>query len=363
MAKVGEKAKFLTLDGLRGVAAMAVVFVHSNPLSLPALASGALAVDLFFVMSGFVIGHAYEGRMRSGLGVAEFMRLRWVRLYPLYLLGTALFAAFLIWSSATGAPTAPTPAWVFKAALFAIFMAPVPAGLAGGLLYPLYTPAWTLLLELLANLGHAVIGRRLSTPLLAAVVGVAGAFLATCLIHWQPFRQEGIGAHWHTALGGFARVTFGYGSGLLIFRLWRAGRLPKISAAPWALLAIAVLLMAAPANGLVGLASELLVVLVGFPVLVAVAVHNEPSGYAARLFAWAGGLSYPLYALHRSSPYWVGGLATALHLTGQWRPFLGWVSVALSLAAAVLALRFFDGQSRTLLGRVTAKRLPATALA
>src|ERR1700761_1914630 len=82
--------KFETLDGLRGIAALAVVLYHL-PLPLHALAPrGYLAVDLFFLMSGFVVAAAYEERLLSGLSTAAFALVRLKRLWPLYGLGVVL---------------------------------------------------------------------------------------------------------------------------------------------------------------------------------------------------------------------------------------------------------------------------------
>lgn len=80
-AAVPEARVFHTLDALRGIAAIGVVIFHMqlafNPIRAP---GGYLAVDLFFIMSGVVLSHAYEGRFRAGMGTVEFMRVRLIRL-------------------------------------------------------------------------------------------------------------------------------------------------------------------------------------------------------------------------------------------------------------------------------------------
>src|ERR1700761_6004380 len=76
------------LDGLRGVAAIAVMLHHFRPLTAPWLfAHGYLAVDLFFLLSGFVIAHAYDARFRKGLGVPAFLVIRLIRLWPMIAFG------------------------------------------------------------------------------------------------------------------------------------------------------------------------------------------------------------------------------------------------------------------------------------
>jgi peptidoglycan/LPS O-acetylase OafA/YrhL len=86
--------RFATLDYLRGVAALAIVLLHFRyGLGVKLLPYGYLAVDFFFVLSGFVLAHAYEERLLAGMTPADFMRARLIRLYPLYAIGTVIIIA------------------------------------------------------------------------------------------------------------------------------------------------------------------------------------------------------------------------------------------------------------------------------
>ena len=83
-----KKVRFLTLDALRGVGAIAVMAGHAG------IVLGAymppfmyLAVDMFFVLSGFVLAHAYDRKFAEGLSVGAFLKARIARLYPIYLSG------------------------------------------------------------------------------------------------------------------------------------------------------------------------------------------------------------------------------------------------------------------------------------
>ncbi|GJE40068.1 acyltransferase family protein [Methylobacterium persicinum] len=97
MSQPQEKDRFLALDGLRGVAAVTVVLTHIMarwPTHLPLvpfIKGGYLAVDVFFVLSGFVIAHAYGERLPASPGaVASFLGRRWLRIYPLHFAMLAL---------------------------------------------------------------------------------------------------------------------------------------------------------------------------------------------------------------------------------------------------------------------------------
>src|SRR5215475_6172665 len=89
-----ERKHFEVLDGLRGVAAFAVVVFHFMEYIAPDyghsfIGHGFLAVDFFFCLSGFVIAYAYDGRV-SSLGLGEFFRSRLIRLHPLVVMGSLL---------------------------------------------------------------------------------------------------------------------------------------------------------------------------------------------------------------------------------------------------------------------------------
>ena len=88
------KPRRLVLDGMRGVAALAVVALHlKDSLGISAPPASYLAVDLFFMLSGFVLAQAYGARLAGPLSPWGFIRLRLIRLYPLYLAGLVVGAA------------------------------------------------------------------------------------------------------------------------------------------------------------------------------------------------------------------------------------------------------------------------------
>ena len=92
------RRRYETLDALRGLAALAVVVFHLGQVRLaPDLVPhGYLAVDFFFVLSGFVVAHAYEEALRGSLSFRSFALRRAIRLYPLAILGATAGLALLI---------------------------------------------------------------------------------------------------------------------------------------------------------------------------------------------------------------------------------------------------------------------------
>ena len=97
------KPHYELLDGLRGVAAQLVVFHHIfegyafagsvNGVGdgiIAHLNHGYLAVDFFFLLSGFVIGYAYDDRWQRGFTLSDFFRRRLIRLHPMVVFGAVV---------------------------------------------------------------------------------------------------------------------------------------------------------------------------------------------------------------------------------------------------------------------------------
>ena len=96
------KPHFEVLDGLRGTAAVMVVVFHIMGMPIAWVDQGqylhhaAMAVDFFFALSGFVVAYAYDARW-DRMSVAQFCKLRLIRLHPLVLLGAILgLISFLV---------------------------------------------------------------------------------------------------------------------------------------------------------------------------------------------------------------------------------------------------------------------------
>jgi peptidoglycan/LPS O-acetylase OafA/YrhL len=282
---VGDEHRFLALDALRGVAAISVLLVHIGYLGgYRWLAPfGYLAVDLFFVMSGLVIGYAYERKLLEGMRWRSFMAIRAARLYPALFLGILIGMGAQLWldggSSGLGLHS------------FGQFL--VVPDFTSPELFPLNGVIWSLFLEVVVNAAHAAAVRRLSTPRLATLVvvcGIAWAWTAGSSGNW------GGGWGWSTVAGGLARVGWGYGVGLL-YRLVIAGRLtpPAISAVWPVAAALFLLLMPRFGAGTPRIAMTLFLL---FPVIVLLALRARIPPSARRLATWLGALSYPLYAIH-----------------------------------------------------------------
>lgn len=336
----GEKRVFHGLDGLRGVAALFVAMRHTSFFHGLGVHDGFLAVDLFFVLSGFVIAHAYERRLEQGLSVARFMALRYLRLWPVYVLGAALglIAAF---AQALPGRDNMTTLQVIHAAPFALLMLPGPH--IKEMLYPVNSVAWSLGLELLVNLAYAFVWRPLRDPRVLAVVLAASA--AGLVVAAVRFHKLDVGFTWTNAWGGLPRVAFSFTAGLAIYRTFRSR--PWRSPLPaWVLvLALPPLFYARVDEVFWPLAC----VIVLFPAIVTLAVASEPKPPSAKVFAWLGAVSYPLYALHKPAgelvTLWVRRAAPH-EITNVW---IGAVYLSVAVVACALVEQVYDLPVRRLL--------------
>jgi peptidoglycan/LPS O-acetylase OafA/YrhL len=323
---MADRDRFLTLDALRGVAAIGVMLYHSMPASPIAIRGGYLAVDLFFVLSGFVIALTYEERLRHGMTGREFLILRAIRLWPMLLVGAVL--GIVLYRGHAGM----------------IFLLPSPFS---DTLYPSNPPLWSLLLEALAYLAFATFAYRAGNGALTLIAVCSGALMAGLWVLGAG-RLHDFGAFWSTLPAGLARVGFSFTVGMLVCR-WRKrdGLRREPDPRAWWLLAglLAVMFFMPQSDGLGGLLAILLV----FPALLWLATKWElPSAPLAR---WLGALSYPLYCIHMP-------ILAATAAAGWPRPST-W---AMLLAVSLLLDRWWDRPVRSWLANVRARLAPQTRI-
>ena len=299
----GERTeRFAGLDLLRGIAALAVLLIHSWPMPFsswrPAFENpfprAYLAVDLFFVLSGFVIAHAYQSRLASRAQFKQYCLARLIRLYPLYCAATLLAAVELLASLLLGHGADPrvTSTHLLTSFTTAILFLPTPSrwSVEPHLLFPLAFTAWSLLWELLVNLLFGLAAPRLGGFRLAglAVIG-AGLLGLAALGH----RSADLGGFWPGAWGGGARALFSFFAGVAVFRFRQRYRGPSI---PALLLVLLLLLVLIPGQ-FGGEIYDLACIMFLFPLLVWLGTEAA-MGPRLRSFALlAGYLSYPVYLL------------------------------------------------------------------
>ncbi len=299
-----EKDHYVILDGLRGVAALMVLVFHVfDACTSNIIPHGYLAVDMFFVLSGFVIGYAYDDRWQQGLTLGRFFRRRLIRLHPMVLAGGLIGGfVFLVQGRAMWDGSVVSLGWALLAMLCGMFLLPALPGSAievrgFGEYFPLNGPLWSLFYEYIGNICYALLLRRLSNRWLGVVAAVSGAcVLYTCL------HCGYLGVGWSAADGGwcfgFVRMLFPYTIGMLMARLFKPLKVQR--AFLWcSLLIVAAGLMPSFdiswANGLYDFLCAALL----FPLIVWIAASDSRAKESTlRLSRHLGDVSYPLYAIH-----------------------------------------------------------------
>lgn len=323
------------LDAMRGVAALAVVAFHAHALLTPIdLGHAYLAVDLFFVLSGLVIARAYAARFEAGMGAVEFLRLRLIRLYPLYALGTG-FGALIMLLARVFAPSGA----LATALVAAILMLPAPLPIEPeGRLAPFNVAAWSLLFELGANVLLALLWHRLTPRVLGAIVAGSGLALAVGVF---AHGHADVGANWDSALLAIPRTLFSFFLGVLLARR----RLPALRPAPVLPMLVLLLATLAAPRSWVMPGYDLVCIMLVFPAMVWLGAGIAPR--RETLPRWLGAVSFPVYALHAPLLVAVGPI---LHRLPPWLvpapPLLGLIGIGTIIALAWAAGRWFDPMAR-----------------
>lgn len=292
--------RLVGLDGIRGLAAICVAVHHTEGfVGFDAAPAAYLAVDLFFCLSGFVIGHAYERKLiqESSLSANDFALKRLIRLYPLYLLG--LLLGVLAYAGMSLSRNQQIDPMLFATSLIAsMFFLPAIGGtsLKAPNLFPFNGPSWSLFLEIVINLAYGYAARMLSSGVLAVILIASWVWLAAqTLAHGSADLIPLDGA----LLSGFPRVLFSFTLGILMYR-YRERLSPsgigKATAVIVIVVATAFLVFQAPA-AFVGI-KDLIVITALFPIAVLVLYAAKFDGILRQPLLIAGEASYALYAIH-----------------------------------------------------------------
>lgn len=340
---MSKSERYVSLDGLRSVAALAVVWLHTcNILGLAHPPKNAhLAVDFFFVLSGFVIAHAYEDRLRSSLSPMGFMRDRLIRIMPLAMAGavfggTALAIGTDISRSAIAAATA------LNGLLLPVLR---PAGMHADA-FPANGPLWSLFWEMAVNVLYAQMGPKLKTARLAMIASIGAALVVFISIGYH---RLNVGWSSDNFYLGAVRVFYPFFCGVLISRIPvrqnRSG------------LAMMLVLFAILFGGKIGPIAETLTVLLAFPAITWIAAGSRLEGPSAAVCLWLGAASYPIYVLHQPIIRLWKFFGSSLGLEGY---ATAAAAVFTAVAAAWLATPL-DRQFRNWLKRVIPAPIPAPA--
>lgn len=314
-----SKPHYELLDGLRGVAALLVLFYHifeglsfaAGGTLITVINHGYLAVDFFFILSGFVISYAYDDRWGKTMTTGNFFKRRLIRLHPMIIMGVILGAiTFFLQGGVQWDGTKIATSAVMLAMLCAMFFIPAVPGVSyevrgNGEMFPLNGPSWSLFFEYIGNILYALFIHRLSNKALTVLVGLSGIALAWfTLFNVSGYDMFGVGWTLDTVnfFGGTLRMLFPFSMGMLLARHFKP---MNVKGAFWICSMILLLLFCVPyivtenspisLNGLF----EAICILFIFPVLLWIGASGKTTdNFSSRVCKFLGDISYPLYAVH-----------------------------------------------------------------
>lgn len=356
-----SKPHYELLDGLRGVAALLVICYHifegfaTSPLDQH-FNHGYMAVDFFFILSGFVIGYAYDDRWKTTLTLKGFFKRRLVRLHPMVIMGALLGAvSYCIQGSVKWDGTQVPFTMVLIALLLNLFLLPVVPGTGADVrgnneMYPLNGPSWSLFFEYIGNILYALFIRKFSTRALTLLVIAAAAGLASFgIFNLSGYGHLGVG--WsmidYNLLGGFLRLMFSFSVGLLMSRIFKPA---KVKGAFWICSAVLAVLFTMPHLGgadrlwINGLYESVCAIMI-FPALVWLGASGKTTDkVTSTVCKFLGDISYPLYVVHYPLMYlfywWLWSGEEKIPFSQAWPVAV--VVIIASIILAYLCLRFYD---------------------
>lgn len=352
--ELATKPHYPILDGLRGIAAIIVVTFHlAEPFSTGNLDKfvnhGYLAVDFFFLLSGFVIGYAYDDRWQKTT-VGNFFKRRIERLQPMVVLGMTLGAIGFYFTDSTLWPLIHTiPIWkMLLVMLIGYTILPVPLSLdirGWQEMHPLNSVGWSLFFEYIANILYAVWIRKFSTLALSILVGIA----AIALIHLAVTNGD-VSGGWTLNVEqvriGFTRTMYPFFAGLLLSRIAKPIQIKN--ALMWCSLLVAIVLYMPRIGGaehlwLNGLYDSVCIIIV-FPLIVYLGASGVmQSQKENRICKFLGDISYPLYMVHYPLVYfYVAWISNNKGITiGQAWPYAFLILIG-SIVLAYVSLKWYD---------------------
>ena len=350
VAFADTKPHYILLDGLRGVAALMVLWYHvfegfafAKGSVIETFNHGHLGVDFFFLLSGFVISYAYDDRWKSrqrstvnsqqttakSLSLKDFFKRRLIRLHPMLVMGAFIgLICFLLQGGVKWDGSSTPIHWTLIAFVLTLFFIPAYPGASYDIrgnaeMFPLNGPSWSLFFEYIGNILYALFIRKLSNKMLTVLVGTTG-ILWIWFVAFDISGYDMIGIGWTLDVvnffGGLLRMMFPFTLGMLMARLFSQRTTDNrrqsffTNNIFWIATIVLFALFSVPyisgedvtsrvptlsnisLNGIY----ELFCIMVVFPLIVWIAALSDSaqSKFTLRISKFLGDLSYPLYIVH-----------------------------------------------------------------
>jgi len=365
------KPHYELLDGLRGVAALLVIWYHvfegfafAGGGMITSINHGYLAVDFFFMLSGFVISYAYDDRLGRSMNFKDFFKRRLIRLHPMVIMGVLIGVVFYILQGGVKWDGTTVPAsLIIIAAVSGMLLIPAIPGASydirgNGEMFPLNGPSWSLFFEYIGNILYAFVIHRFSNKVLAIWTGVLGLGLGYFALT-DAAGYGSIGVGWTldavNLIGGLLRMLFPFSLGMLLARNFKP---IKTKGTFWICPILLVLLFHIPyvaGNGTISYNGifEMLCLTIIFPILIWVgASGNTTDKRSTKIFKFLGDISFPVYIIHYPIMYlfysWL--IENKLYTMGETWSVAILVMIG-SIIIVILCLKLYDEPIRKWLSK------------
>lgn len=347
--------KFIVLDALRGAAAFSVITRHASGFFSYHLHYSYLAVDLFFILSGFVITHAYDKKLLTGeLTVKKFVITRIIRLYPLYFVSVFLGAiAFFPWGKLVSGGELDQSPYIlsFLAALmFLPYKMP-----NDNSLYPLVGVCWSLFYEIIINVFYAYFCNRLNKITSSLIVLILGISLLIVGLHSNSI--DG-GYSWGGAsvILGLLRSSYGFLLGMLIYRS-KNFRYNIARTFRFLFAVLPLIVLFSPKYRIDDVYIEIICLSIVFPLGIYFGSKLDvKSTKVSYYFGMLGVISYPLYLFHAPLASIFIKVMRYVHIDMKNITIFSGVCLCLLLVAMAVTLdRVYDAPIRTWLRKLLIK--------
>jgi len=344
--------RFSYLDGIRGLAAIFILTRHTPEYWVNSFYRSYLAVDLFFILSGFVIAHAYDRKLADNtLNTRKFMLVRFIRLYPIYFLSWILCSAIIIKQILSHDYSDFQIYSFFKVIIFSAFF--IPSHMPGdNSLFPMNGPTWSLFFELVVNLIYVIVRPKLTDRTLIFIILIAWFFMAVSAYHHGNLDT---GYKWtiESYIAGASRALYGIFLGLLLHR-WRFSfsKFKILRISPWYSFLIVGVMLASPNLGRFDALVDIILVTTIIPFSVMVASKNNPTRFEGILLL-LGMASYPIYILQVPISEVISYL---LHYTVKsYAPAAGLILIFMLITLSYYVDKLYDSPLRKHLNRIYIK--------
>ncbi|NTV45159.1 MAG: acyltransferase [Chlorobiales bacterium] len=355
-----QQNRFAFLDGIRGLGAIFVVTRHTEDFWNFTLFRNYIAVDLFFILSGFVIAFAYDKKLSTGsMSFSKFLKIRLIRFYPVFLLSLAIISAKFITHAYLKHEFQidKVTEFAYLVGMSAFFL---PSHIAQNeSFFPINGPYWSLFFELISNIIYGAIQPFLNNIVLITTVVLSGISMA--VFSYYNGTLNG-GSSWGVFqfFTGFSRSVFGIFFGLLLYRNYDffSRYLGKLMS-PWLTYVIISIILVSPSFGHYDWFIDMVLVFFVLPILVICAAQGA-SQRTEKVLLLLGAASYPMYVLHIPLGE-VVSMSYSYFLNGRVEnhaPFSGIILVVILIIVSVLVDKHFDSPVRRWLSGKLIKREP-----